>query len=96
MLKHLLLAQVRGNTERLRASLRNVGDIINRAFSHDVTAAILLFQNNEMGAMLVSQTSPVGVELFSYLKNFLCSNKFAEVLDTCVKTLYSCFYLRVI
>ena len=38
----------------------------NRVFSHDVTAAIL-----------VSQTSPVGVELFSYANTFFCSNKFA-------------------
>ena len=29
-------------------------------FSHDVTAAILVFQNNETAAMLVSQTNPVG------------------------------------
>ena len=38
----------------------------NRAYSHDVTAA-----------MLVSQTSPVGIELFSYVNAFFCSNKFA-------------------
>ena len=37
-----------------------------RSFSHDVTSA-----------MLVSQTSPVGVELFSYVNAFFCSNKFA-------------------
>ena len=37
-----------------------------RAFSHDVTAA-----------MLVSQTSPLGVDLFSYANAFFCSNKFA-------------------
>ena len=35
-------------------------------FSHDVTAAILASQNNETAAMLVSHTTPVGVELFSY------------------------------
>jgi len=29
----------------------------NRAFSHDVTAAILVFQNNETAAMLVYQTN---------------------------------------
>ena len=34
-------------------------------------------KNNEMAAMLVSQTSPVGVELFSYANAFFCSNKFA-------------------
>ena len=37
-----------------------------RVFSHDATAA-----------MLVSQTNPVGVELFSYVKAFFFSNKFA-------------------
>ena len=30
-------------------------------FSYDVTAAILVSQNNETAAMLVSQTNPVGV-----------------------------------
>ena len=49
----------------------------NRVFSHDVTAAILLSQNNETAAMLVSQTTPVAVELFSYTNAFFCFNKFA-------------------
>ena len=49
----------------------------NRAFSHDVTAAILVFQNNKTTAMFVSQTSPVGVDLFSYENAFFCFNKFA-------------------
>ena len=48
-----------------------------RVFSHDVTAAILVSQNNETVAMLVSQTSPVGVELFSYANNFFSSTKLA-------------------
>ena len=48
-----------------------------RVFSHDVTAAILVPQNNETAAMLVSQTNPLGVELFSYANAFFCSNKFA-------------------
>ena len=48
-----------------------------RVFSHDVLAAILVSQNNETAAMLVSQTSPVGIELFSYANVFFCSNKFA-------------------
>jgi len=59
-----------------------------RVFSHDVTAAILVSQNNEMVAMLVSQTSPLGVELFSYANIFFCSHKFAYMLATWVKTLY--------
>ena len=53
------------------------GKRANRVFSHDVTAAILVSQNNETAAMLVSQNSPVGVELFSYVNAFFCSNKFA-------------------
>ena len=47
------------------------------AFSRDVTAAILVFQNNETAAMLVYQENPLGVELFSYVYAFLCSNKLA-------------------
>ena len=47
------------------------------AFSHDVTAAILLFQNNETVAMLVYQENPLEVELFSYVNALFCSNKFA-------------------
>ena len=51
-------------------------------FSHDVTVAILVSQNNEAAAMLVSQTSPLGVELFSYANAVFCSNKFAYMLAT--------------
>ena len=36
----------------------------NIAFSHDVTAAILLFQKKETAAILVFQTNPVGVNSF--------------------------------
>ena len=43
------------------------------SFSHDVTATILWSQNNETAAMLVSQTSPVPVEVFSYANEFFCS-----------------------
>ena len=38
---------------------------------------MLVFQDNETAAMLVSQTGPPGVELFSYAEAFFCSNKFA-------------------
>ena len=48
-----------------------------RVLSHDVRAAILVSQNNETVAMLVSQTSPVGGELFSYANAFFCHNIFA-------------------
>ena len=41
-------------------------------FSHDVTAAMLVSQNNETAAMLLSQTSPVGDKLFPHaLMRFL-------------------------
>ena len=36
-----------------------------RAFSYDVRMAILVYQAN-----------PVGVEVFSYVNTFFCSNKF--------------------
>ena len=38
-------------------------------------------QNNETAAMLVSQTSPVGVELFSNANAFFCSSKILICLD---------------
>ena len=47
---------------------------MDRVFSHDVMAAILVSQDNEMAAMWVSQISPVGVELFSYANALFCSN----------------------
>ena len=47
-------------------------------------------QNNETAAMLVSQTSPVEVELFTYDANaFFCSNKFAQMLAMRMKVIDS-------
>ena len=40
-------------------------------FSHGVPAAILGSQRNQTAAMLVAQTNPVGVELFSNVNTFL-------------------------
>ena len=48
-----------------------------RAFSHDVTAAILVFHNNKTAAMLVYETNPDGVELFSYVNASFRFNTFA-------------------
>ena len=42
----------------------------------------------ERAAMLVYQDNPVGVDLFSYVKTFFCSNKLAYMLATLVKTLF--------
>jgi len=45
-------------------------------------AAILVSQNNETPAMLVSQIDPLGVQLFSYVNTSFCFNKCAQVLAT--------------
>ena len=47
---------------------------VYKTFSHDVTAAILVSQNNETAAMLVSQNSIVKVEGF-----FLCKLSFVPI-----------------
>ena len=47
-----------------------------------------MFQNNETAAMLVYPENPLGVELFSLLNVFFCSNKLAKMLATWVKTFY--------
>ena len=52
-------------------------------------AAILVSQNNETAAMLVIQTNPLGVEVFSYANTLFCSNEYAQMLATWVKTLYT-------
>ena len=56
-----------GVTDELHSTKTN---LIYEVFSHDVTAAILVSQNNETAAMFVSQTNPVGAELFSYVNAF--------------------------
>ena len=47
----------------------------NRVFSHDVTTAMLVSQNKEMVAMLVSQAKPLGIELYFYANTFFCFSK---------------------
>ena len=44
--------------------------------SNDLTEAILVFLKSNMVAMLVFQAILVGVELFSYVNTFFCSNEF--------------------
>ena len=46
---------------------RITNDMNVEVFAHDVMAAILEFQNKETAAILVNQTNPVGIELFSYV-----------------------------
>ena len=56
--------------------------ILLRAFSRDVTTAMLVFQNNKTAAMLVFQTIHVGVELFSYILASFCFNRSVSMLAT--------------
>ena len=58
-----------------KIKIKNVGNLFNCVFSHDVMAAIFVFQNNETAAMFVPNQS-LGVELFSYVNALFCSNKF--------------------
>ena len=63
--------------DQKKPSLRTQTYFRLSSFSHDVMAAIFVSQNNETAAMFVSQTSPLGAELFSYVNAFFCSNKVA-------------------
>ena len=63
----------------------------NRGFSHDVTAAMLVFQNKGMAAMMVYQTNPPGIELYFYANTFFCFSNPIWLLVTWVKTLLGRF-----
>ena len=54
----------------------------DRAFSHDVMAAMLVFQDKGMAAMMVYQTNPPGIELYFYANTFLCFNNTIWMLVT--------------
>ena len=51
-------------------------------YAHEVTAAILLFQNYGTVAMLVYRTNPMQVQLFPLVNTFFCSDKFVWLLET--------------
>ena len=74
---------------RFQAEAKGNKEMAYTAHAHDVMAAIL-------AAMLVNQTIPVRVQLFSYVNTFFCSNKFAWLLDTSVHTLYYNVWLHEI
>ena len=44
----------------------------HRAFSRDVTAAMLVSLNKTTAAMLLSPINPPGIELYSYANVFFC------------------------
>ena len=66
-----------------------------RAFSHDVTAAMLVFQNKGTAAILVYQANPLGIELYFYANTFFCFIKPIWPLVTWVKTLYTPIWIKV-
>ena len=50
-----------------------------RAFSYDVTAAILVFQNKETAAILVYQAIPSEIRLYFYEKSsFVLANQYGR------------------
>ena len=58
-----------------------------------------MFQNNKTAAMFVFQTNPVGVDLFSYVKTFFCSHKFANAChlsENAVYTVHCSLFFREI
>ena len=71
-----LLSFLTRNPEVVEFKLDSSSGLCDIVFSREVTAVILVSQNNETATLLVSQTNPVGVELFSCANAFFCSNKF--------------------
>ena len=62
-----------------------------KELSHDIPRGLFTIErfhmtswqiDNKTAAVLVCQTNPVGVKLFSYVNTFFCSNKFAKLLVT--------------
>ena len=71
-----LLSFLTRNPEVVEFKLDSSSGLCDIVFSREVTAVILVSQNNETATLLVSQTNPVGVELFSCANAFFCSYKF--------------------
>ena len=68
-------------------AVESKGENDNKAYAHDTMSAILVFQYNETVAMLVYQTSPVGVELFCYVnakKHFVPINLHSCWTNECI------------
>ena len=63
--------------ENVNKQRRNFISVSELKYGHMRGIDILVFQNNKTAAMLVFQTNPVGVELFSYVNTSFCSHKFA-------------------
>ena len=48
------------------------GGPLYRVFSRDVTTAMLVSLNKGTAAILVSQSNPSGIELYSFVNVFFC------------------------
>ena len=48
---------------------------VYKAFSYDVTTAILVFQKKETAAILIYQTNPPEIELYFCVNTFFCLNE---------------------
>ena len=57
---------------RLETEANSHSEMRYRVFSRDVTAAMLVFQNKEMAAMMVYQTNPPGIALYFYANTSFC------------------------
>ena len=62
--------------------------IINRSFSHDVTAAKFVYKTMNGPPCVCTKKYPVGFELW-HVKTFFYSKQFAKLLTTWLKTIYS-------
>ena len=68
---------------------------LNRAFSCDVTAAILVVQNKETAAMLVQQAIPPGINsIFMQKSSFACVNQYGRRSRECKRSIKANNLLR--
>ena len=83
-MKTRLMSQCNGKWRISLVCVKTAGNYNNShgAFSHDVTAAILVFQNKETAAMLVYQTKPLGIELHFHANLTFCAMKLTWPLVT--------------
>ena len=58
--------------------------VLYRSFSHDVTVTILVYQNNETAAMLVSRENPVGIENFFHVNHVSENDRLYCIVSYCI------------
>ena len=55
-----------------KVDMKMIQQLSYRAFSQDVTGALLVFQNKEIAAMMGYQTNPPRIELYFNASTFFC------------------------